>query len=88
MLIIGILSSIYSYATKESVINWEVSISFPLLLLSIYLTRKDRIINYIIQASIVFLVFQLNWGFQVHIITKLCIVLLIISYTVFTIQKI
>ena len=33
------------------------------------------------------LVFQTNWGFQVHIITKLCIVLLIISYTVFTIQK-
>ena len=33
------------------------------------------------------LVFQTNWGFQVHIITKLCIVLLIISYIVFTIQK-
>ena len=64
-----------------------MGISFILILLSIYFTRKDRIINYIIQVGIVLLVFQANWGFQVHIITKLFIVLLIISYIVFTIQK-
>ena len=87
LLVLGLLSSIYLYATKDSVINWEVGISFILILLSIYFTRKDRIINYIIQVGIVLLVFQTNWGFQVHIITKLCIVLLIISYIVFTIQK-
>ena len=33
------------------------------------------------------LVFQTMWGFQVQIITKLCIALLIISYIIFTIQK-
>ena len=87
MLVLGLLSSIYLYATKDSVINWEVGISFVLILLSIYFTRKDRIINYIIQVGIVLLVFQTNWGFQFHVITKLCIVLLIISYIVFTIQK-
>ena len=87
LLVLGLLSSIYLYATKDSVINWEVGISFILILLSIYFTRKDRIINYIIQIGIVILVFQTNWGFQFHVITKLCIVLLIISYIVFTIQK-
>ena len=87
MLVIGLVSSIYLHATQDLAINWELGISFILILLSVYITRQDRIINYIIQVGIVLLVFQTNWGFQVHIITKLCIVLLIISYIVFTIQK-
>ena len=86
-LLIGLISSLCFYGNLTAMITWQHGLAIILLLISIFIYRKDQMAKYVIQLGIVLLFTELYWGIELGIFTKLFTIFLIISYLVFTLEK-
>ena len=85
-LLIGLIFSL-SFYCNLSIISWQHDLAIILLLISIFIYRKDQMAKYVIQSGIVLLFTELCWGIELGIFTKLFTIFLLISYLVFTLEK-
>ena len=86
-LLIGLISSICFYGKLTAMITWQHGLAIILLLVFIFIYRKDQMAKYVIQLGIVLLFTELCWGIELGIFTKLFTIFLLISYLVFTLEK-
>ena len=85
-LVIGSIFSLSLYCNL-SIINWQHGLAIILLLISIFIYRKDQMAKYVIQLGIVLLFTELYWGIELGIFTKLFTIFLLLSYLIFTLEK-
>ncbi len=86
VLLIGLIASL-SFYCNLSIISWQHDLSIILLLISIFIYRKDQMAKYVIQLGLVLFFAELYWNTELGIITKLFTIFLLISYLVFTLEK-
>ena len=85
-LLIGLIFSL-SFYCNLSIISWQHDLAIILLLISIFIFRKDQMAKYVIQLGLVLFFAELYWNTELGIITKLFTIFLLISYLVFTLEK-
>jgi hypothetical protein len=85
-LFIGLIFPL-SFYRNLSIISWQHGLAIILLLIIIYIYRKDQMAKYIIQLGLVLFFAELYWNTELGIITKLFTIFLLISYLVFTLEK-
>jgi UDP-GlcNAc:undecaprenyl-phosphate/decaprenyl-phosphate GlcNAc-1-phosphate transferase len=86
-LLIGLISSICFYGKLTAMITWQHGLAIILLLVFIFIYRKDQMAKYVIQLGVVLFFAELYWNIELGIITKLFTVFSLISYLVFTVEK-
>jgi len=85
-LLIGLIFSL-SFYCNLSIITWQHGLAIILLLIFIYIYRKDQMAKYVIQLGLVLFFAELYWNIELGVITKLFTIFLLISYLVFTLEK-
>jgi hypothetical protein len=86
VLLIGLIASL-SFYCNLSIITWQHGLAIILLLIFIFIYRKDQMAKYVIQLGLVLFFAELYWNIELGIITKLLVIFLLISYLVFTLEK-
>ena len=87
VLLLGLISSLSFYGNLTTLITWQNGLAVILLFIFILFNRKDKMVKYVIQLSLILLFSKLYWGTELGIISKLITILLFISFLVFTLEK-
>jgi len=87
VLFLGLIASLYFYGNPRTFITWQNGLAVILLFIFILFNRKDKMVKYVIQLSLILLFSELYWGTELAIITKLFTILLFISFLVFSLEK-
>jgi UDP-GlcNAc:undecaprenyl-phosphate/decaprenyl-phosphate GlcNAc-1-phosphate transferase len=86
-LLFGLIASLYFYGNLTALITWQHGLAILLLLIFIYIYRKDPITSYVIQLGLVVLFAELYWDIELGVFSKLLTIFLLISYLVFALEK-
>jgi len=87
VLFLGLIASPYFYSNLTTFITWQNGLAVILLFIFTLFNRKDIMVKYVIQLSLILLFSELNWGTELAVITKIFTILLFISFLVFTLEK-
>jgi len=85
-LLIGLITSLCFYSNL-SIITWQHGLAVILLLIFIFLYRKDKMSMYAIQLGLVLFFAEIYWNCELGTFIKLFTTFLLISYFVFTLEK-
>jgi len=87
VLFLGLIASLYFYGNLTTFITWQNGLAVILLFIFILFYRKDIMVKYVIQLSLILLFFELYWGTELAVITKLFAISLFLSFLIFTLEK-
>jgi hypothetical protein len=87
VLLLGLIASLYFYGNLTTLITWQNGLAVILLFIFFLFNRKDKMVKYVIQLSLILLFSELYWDVELGIYTKLFTIFLLISYIVFTLEK-
>ena len=87
ILFIGLIISLCVYCDHVAVISWQRGLAVLLLLVFIFLNRKDKIAMYVIQLGLVLLCAEVYWNTELGIFSKIFSILLFVSYIIFSIER-
>ena len=82
-----LVASLLYNSNPAFIFNWQNALAVLFILLFILLSNKDIIVLYIIQLSIILFFTEALWMNEIYIITKLFSLQLIVSYSVFTLER-
>jgi UDP-GlcNAc:undecaprenyl-phosphate/decaprenyl-phosphate GlcNAc-1-phosphate transferase len=86
-LICSLLFSLIYHEGFLNLITWQQLIAMLLVLIFMFFHKKDQMAKYVLQLSFVLFFAELYWNTEFNIFTKLFTAFLLLSYSVFTIEK-
>ena len=82
-----LIISIFVFYNFDFIFDWKYIFAISLLFIFCYFNKNDLLIMYNIQLSIILLISEIVWGFEIHIFTRLFSMLIFVSFIIFTFER-